>query len=362
MSLSQDVDAIIAEENIDNSQSATEEPQDQGDSQEANQDDQQVADDSQQDNNADDNASDDQNQDDQQDKGDDANKPDDANADDQQEDQKPEEKQVDPLVTPPSEPPKTGDQVEQAANTMLQTLQLTDDKIFDAEGNVKPFNEVVKAGDFLASQVEPVKVTDKDGVEHEFFTLEDVKEKFPDGFEAKNNIEQMQFQSQIMENQRKFTDAVNVYKNAQEQYTKETTALVEARSENDRIGQEYKAMAEQGLVPKIEGDPNDPKFLESAAVKELNNILNWMDTKNKELRDKGLGQINSVYVAKQLMTQEATTVDKQDKSKQVIDERKEVASLSATGSQAPADKGNKVHSSVPLSRLADEIIASEGLK
>lgn len=355
MSLAQDADAIIAEENLDNSQSATEDPPVQGDEQ--NTDDQQQ-DDTKGDDNTDNGDSDDKaddQKDDDKDAGDD--KQDDADADaGEKKDDTP------PVPTPPVEPPASQEVANQEAQTLLQTLQLTDDKVFDAEGKVKPFSEIINAGEFLSSRVEPVKVTAKDGTEHEFYTLDDVKEKFPDGFEAKNNIEQMQFQSRIMDNERKFTDAVNVYKNAAEQYQKETTALVEAKGENDRIGKEYRAMAEQGLVPKIEGDPNDPKFLESPAVKELNNILNWMDTKNKELREKGYGTINSVYVAKQMMSQEQAGEQKSNKGKEVIEQRKQVASLSSSDNNGSKDEPKVVSSNVPLSRLADEIIASEGLK
>lgn len=261
----------------------------------------------------------------------------------------------------PEEPSKSPTETIQEAQTLISNLNLTEDKIFDESGNVKPFTDVVPAGAYLASQLSPVKVTDKNGKEHEFMLISDVEKLFPEGFEAKNNLEQMRFQQAILANETAFQNAVKTYENAKVQYTKETNDLVQSRGENERIGKEYKAMAEAGLVPKIEGDANDPKFLESAAVKELNGLLEYMDKTNKELASKGLGQINSLYVAKQLRDQEATAEKKQDNKDKTIQARQEVASLSA--SPTPSDSGKKPPlPDVPLSRLADEIIAQEGLK
>lgn len=256
--------------------------------------------------------------------------------------------------------PSIGTTIEEA-KTLIGNLQLTEDKIFNEDGSVKPFTEVVPVGQYLFSQITPIKVTGKDGKVYEFTTIASVEDKFPDGFEAKNNLEQMKFERSIMANETAIEASIKTYQNAEAQYTKETSDIVQSRGENERIGKEYKAMAEAGLVPKLEGNPDDPKFLESAAVKELNNILEFMDTKNKELSSKGLGQINSLYVAKQMMGLEENKVKNEDKKNAIINERKEIASLSSTPS---SDTGNKkpTYSNIPLSRLADEIIASEGLK
>lgn len=263
-------------------------------------------------------------------------------------------------VTPVSDDRSPSETIEEA-KTLIGNLNLTNDKIFDETGNVRPFTDVVPAGAYLASQLNPVRVTDKDGKEYEFLLISDVEKLFPDGFEAKNNLEQMRFEQAILANETAFTAAVKTYENAKEQYTKETNDIVQSRGENERIGKEYKAMADAGLVPKIEGDPNDPKFLESAAVKELNTILEYMDKTNKDLASKGLGQINSLYVAKQLMNQETAATQKVDAKDKINQDRREVASLSASPTPDSPEKKHYAPS-VPLSRLADEIIASEGLK
>jgi hypothetical protein len=262
----------------------------------------------------------------------------------------------------PVEPTPTPTETVQEAKTLMQNLNLSEDAIFNDKGEVKPFTEVVPVGAYLASQLTPVKVTDKDGKQHEFMLISDVERLFPNGFEAKNNLEQMRFQQAILANESTFNTAVKTYNEAQAQYTKETSDIVQSRGDNERLGKEYRAMAEAGLVPKVEGDPNDPKFLESTAVKEMNKILNYMETKNKELSSKGLGQINSLYVAKQLMDTEITTVKKEDVKANIISERKEVASLSSIPTNGTTPNKPQQRVSVPMSRLADDIIESEGLK
>lgn len=260
------------------------------------------------------------------------------------------------------EPTTTATETVQEARTLLQNLELSEDKIFDEAGNVKAFDQLIPAGAYLASQLSPVKVTDKEGKVHEFLLLKDVEDQFPDGFEAKNNIEQMKFERAILNNETAFDKAVETYNGAKEQYTKETNDLVQSRGENERLGKEYRAMADAGLVPKIEGDANDPKFLESAAVKEMNNLLEYMDKTNKDLAAKGLGQINSLYIAKQLRDSETAEVKKDDKKQDIINQRQEVASLSSTPTPDTGKPQQQGSSHVPLSRLADEIIAEEGLK
>lgn len=245
------------------------------------------------------------------------------------------------------------------AKSFIQNLNLTEDKIFNTDGTVREWREVVPAGKYLASQLEPVVVTDKDGKTHEFMLLSDVEKQFPDGFEAKNNIEQMKFQQAILDNESRFKQAIKEYNDAEQQYNRETGGLVQQREANNRLATEYRAMADQGLVPKV-GDPRDPKFGESDAVKEMNKILDWMDTKNAENKKAGLGEITSLYVAKQLMDIEVNKTDKEDKKQQVIQERNHVASMSSSPSPTP-DKKPPV-ADIPLSRLADEIIASEGLR
>lgn len=269
----------------------------------------------------------------------------------------PAETKVEPEATPEERSPT---ETIKEAQSLIGNLNLTEDKIFDESGNVRPFTEVVPAGAYLASQLTPVVVTDKDGKQHEFMLISDVEKQFPNGFEAKNNLEQMKFERAIMDNESAFKTAVKTYEGAREQYTKETSDIVQSRGENERIGKEYRAMADAGLVPKIDGNPDDPKFLESAAVKELNKLLEYMDTTNKELAAKGLGQINSLYVAKQLMDREDVKTNADEKKADIINQRKEVASLSA--SPTPDEGGKKSYSDIPMSRLADEIISSEGLK
>lgn len=268
-----------------------------------------------------------------------------------EEEQKPEEK--------PVEPTESASKTVEEAKSFIQNLNLTEDKIFNTDGTVKEWREVVPAGKFLASQLEPVVVTDKDGKTHEFMLLSDVEKAFPDGFEAKNNIEQMRFQQAILDNEGKFKAAVQSYNDAEQRYKEDTSKLVEQRSDNTRLASEYRAMAEQGLVPKV-GDPSDPKFNESDAVKEMNKILDWMDKTNAENAEKGLGKVTSLYYAKQLMDLEGSKVEKDNKKQEVINERQQVASLSS--SPTPAQDKKAAPPDVPMSRLADDIIASEGLK
>jgi hypothetical protein len=343
-------DSVIAEENLDNTNSATEEPTP-------------PADDPANPPSADPTPTNDPQGGDEP-----ATPPTDPAADPKPEEPAGEPNPADPSGTPTTEPTtapeiegKTASETVAEARSLLSTLELTEDKVFTETGDVRPFEEIYPAGAFLASQLEPVKVTDKDGNVHEFLLLDDVKTKFPDGFEAKNNIEQMEFQQAILGNETKFKEAVSTYQKAAEAYTQETNAIVQSRSDNARLRDEYNSMANKGLVPKVEGDPNDPKFLEQPAVKELDKILQWKDQKNKELAKDGLGQITSLYVAKQLMDAEGVKVDTSKAKEDIINERKEVASLSNSGTPSK-DEPKQVSSNVPLSRLADEIIAQEGLK
>lgn len=359
MTLAQDADAIIASEGIDNTTLANEEPvatddatDDKGDDQ---QDDTTTVDDGE---DKDEKSTSDDDDTTATDGGD---KDDTTDADKQDGN---DEKTVSPESTPNVEPDgKSATETVTEARSLIENLQLTEDRIFNEDGSVKPWSEVVPAGAYLAAQLEPVKVTDKDGKEHEFMLISDVEKAFPNGFEANNNLAQLKFEKAIMANESKFDDAVKDYNQAQEQYTKETNAVVQARSDNERINKEYRAMADQGLVPKVEGDPNDPKFLEQAAVKELDKILNWMEATNKTNQEKGLGQIQSLYVAKQLMDSEGIKVTKEDKAKEIDADRKEVASLSATPAPAGDDK-SKVASqpSTNMATFAEQIISQENLR
>jgi len=352
MNPQQIADEIISEENIDNTNLATEEPV----TTEGGADDVQAASDT-----AADDASDKDPEEPAEDAAEEGDKP--AGEEDKDkgdEADKPVEKTPEP--TPVVEPDgKTPTETVKEAQTLLGTLQLTEDKVFTADGEVVPFEDVVPAGAYLAAQLEPVSVTDKDGKTHEFLLISDVEKAFPNGFEAKNNIEQMKFERAIVNNEEKFDKAVKSYENAKTQYTQETNAMVQQRSDNERIRSEYLSMASQGLVPKVEGDPSDPKFLDQPAVKELNKLLEWQEAKNKELKTQGLGQINSLWVAKQIMDSEGSTVKTSKDKEAIINERKEVASLTSSGTPTK-DTAKQVHRDVPMSRLADEIIASEGLK
>lgn len=246
-----------------------------------------------------------------------------------------------------------------ATQVSTAPVQFDESKIFDEQGNARPFTEVVKVGEYLASQIQPVEVVGKDGKTYQFNTIHDVEAQFPDGFEAKNNMEKLKFESAIVANDNKFREAVGQLKQAEQEYQQYTASAIETRQANENIAKEYRAMADQGLVPKV-GDPNDPKFSESPAVKELNKLIAWRDATNAKNAEKGLGQIQSLYVAKQLMDAEGSKVEKEDKSKQIHQERVEVASLSSSPTPDTGKKPQQAY--IPMSRLADEIIASENLK
>lgn len=238
-------------------------------------------------------------------------------------------------------------------------VQFDQSKIFDEQGNARPFTEVVKVGEYLATQIQPVEVVGKDGKTYSFNTIHDVETQFPDGFEAKNNLEKLKFESAIVANDNKFNEAVSKLKEAEQEYSQYTSEVAESRKTNESLANEYRAMADQGLVPKV-GDPRDPKFGESEAVKEMNRILEWMDKTNAENAEKGLGKISSLYYAKQLMDLEGDKVEKENKKQDVINERQHVASLSS--SPTPTDDKKPPAPDIPLSRLADDIIQSEGLR
>lgn len=264
-----------------------------------------------------------------------------------------------PVAETPEEVEPTNLVAPKPVSTATAPVQFDESKAFDEQGNVRPFTEAVNIGEYLSSQIKPVEVVGKDGKTYQFNTIKDVEEQFPEGFEAKNSIEKLRFESAIVANEAKFNSAVDRLHEAEQQYQEYTTSAIETRRSNEAIVSEYRAMAEQGLVPKV-GDPNDPNFGESPAVKELNAIMAWKDATNAENAKKGLGQITSLYVAKQLMDAEGSKVEKVDESKRIIQERNEVASLSA--SPTPDTGKRPVQPDVPLSRLADEIIASEGLR
>lgn len=270
-----------------------------------------------------------------------------------------EEEQPEAPAVPESNERSPTETVEEG-RSLIQNLNLTDDKVFNEDGSVKPWTEVVPAGAYLASQLDPVTVTDKDGKVHEFLLLSDVEKAFPDGFEAKNNIEQMKFERAILNNETKFDSAVKTYKEAEAQYNQETASIAQQQQDTNRLRDEYTAMANAGIVPKV-GDPKDPKFNDSEAVKELNNILSFMDTKNTELAKQGIPPIQSLWVAKQLMSTEQGKAQKEDKKQQIINERKEVASLTSSPTPDTPDKKAPAMD-IPMSRFADQIIADEGLR
>lgn len=252
-------------------------------------------------------------------------------------------------------------EVEQA-KSLINQLQENGADVFDEQGNPKKFEEVVPAGAYFLSVLEPVKVTDKEGKTHEFLLLSDVEKKFPDGFEAKNNIEQMKFEKAIMGNEGKFDDAIKRYEEAKGVYEEEVKTTQQESKTNESIASEYKAMAEAGLVPKI-GDPKDPGFKDSDAVKELDKLLTWIDTKNEELKKKGLGQITSLYVAKQLMDIDDNKEDKNKKKEEIVEKRKGVARLTKT--PEGGDKGNdkkKPTPSQPMSTFIENLLEEEDIK
>lgn len=257
---------------------------------------------------------------------------------------------------------KTASDIVDESKSLIGRLTANGLKTFDDKGNVRPFEEVLPAGPYLASNLEPVKVVDKEGKTHEFLLISDVEKAFPDGFEAKNNIEQMKFERGIMANENKFDAAVSNYNQAKQTYEQEVGQIEQAQASQSNYAKEYRAMAEDGLVPKV-GDPNDPKFKESDAVKELNSILSWMESKNAELTKKGLGTISSLYVAKQLMDKESGVDKKQEKVKEIDKERKSVASLSRTPQSGGTEKEAKKKAPLPsnMAHFAEQLISEEGL-
>ena len=53
------------------------------------------------------------------------------------------------------------------AKSLIENLQLTEDRVFNQDGSVKPWTEVVPAGAYLASQLEPVVVYRYNVLSHE---------------------------------------------------------------------------------------------------------------------------------------------------------------------------------------------------
>jgi hypothetical protein len=256
------------------------------------------------------------------------------------------------------EGPSASDQVAEA-KSFMENLNANGYEVLDKEGKVRPFEEVVPTGAYLAAQLNPVKVTGKDGKQHEFLLINDVEKVFPDGFEAKNNIEQLKFERGIMANENKFETAVKTYEQAKETYAQEVGEYTSIQSSNTALANEYVAMAEAGLVPKV-GDPTSPS---KEATQELDSILEYMNTKNAELAKQGLGQINSLWVAKQFMDKDAKTDETKEKAKTIDQQRKSVASLSSTPT-AGNDKDTKKRGApdLPLNQYVEQLIASENLK
>ena len=83
--------------------------------------------------------------------------------------------------------------------------------------------------------------------------------------------------------------------------------------------------------------------------------------KNQELSKQGLGEIGSLWAAKQLMDAEGVKSEKQDKKQQVIDERKKVASLSSVPTGGDEPKRTSYHNLSPA-QLAEQIIQDENLR
>lgn len=287
-------------------------------------------------------------------------KPEEKKPDEEAEPEKPVEKKEEPAKTDPDAP--SASKTVEEAKSFMSRLNEDGYKVFDDSGKPREFEEVVPAGKFLAAQLNPVKVTDKDGKSHEFLLISDLEKAFPDGFEAKNNVEQMKLERGLMSNENKFETAVGKYNDLKSAYEQEVTQVSSVQERNTSIGNEYRAMADAGLVPKAEGDLKDP---ENPAIKELDGLLAWMDKTNAANREKGLGEITSLWVAKQLMDKEETPKadPKEDKKKEIIEERKKVASLTTThtpskGGEVPAGRR---YSTNP-SQLAAQIIEEEGLK
>lgn len=248
------------------------------------------------------------------------------------------------------------------AKTVISQLEEGGVEVFGKDGKPKEFGEIVPAGAYFLSVLEPVKVTDKEGKTHEFLLLSDVEKKFPEGFEAKNNIEQLKFERAISKNEGKFEEAIGKYQEAEKAYKDEVDQRVQQSSSNQSIADEYKAMAKEGLVPEV-GDPKDPNFKDSDAVKELDKILDWMNTKNEELKKKGLGSITSLYVAKQLMDSEDKKDDKKDQKDKIVEKRKEVARLNKSPDNGDKSEGKKkLPVNQPMSTYIEQLLADEDIK
>ena len=246
-----------------------------------------------------------------------------------------------------------------APRTPVSDVKFDQDKMFDEQGNVRDFKDVADIGKYLNSQIKPVEVVGKDGKTYQFNTIADYREQFPQGLEVRDGIEKTRLERGLVENEDKFNLAVEKIEEAKAQYEEYTNEIVQTRERNNTVASEYRAMADAGLVPKV-GDPADPKFGESEAVKELNTILEFMDTKNAELAKQGIPPINSLYVAKQFMDTAGSQVEKTNRAQQIIQERSEVASLSQT--PPPEQSQRRAPADIPMSRLADSIIAEEGLR
>lgn len=350
------IDEIIAEEGLDK-------PQDEAESTESldtsdSEDTQDQAQDTQTDDTTDDSAdSDDTN---------DTDKSEDDEQKEESEDSKETddtEEKVEKLDTKEVEENNSAvDRIEQS-KSYVDHLEQNGYQPYDDKGNLRTFKEVLPPGTFLLSKMEPVKVQDKDGKSHEFVLLSDLEKAFPDGFDAKNNIEQMKLQNGLAYNETQFRTGIKEYDQAKAAYEQETTKITQQAQSQESIASEYRAMAKEGLVPEV-GDPKDPNFNKSDAVKELNGILAWMETKNKELSAKGLGTITSLYVAKQLMGTDTKVDDKKTKAKEIDQQRKQTASLSRSGGgkdrEAPK-KSQPNSNSLSPHNFVEQIIAEEGL-
>lgn len=349
-------DSIIAEEGLDGSNSNQEQNDENNTPPEDNQDEQQ-ADSATNDQGAENETDGDQSGDVDGDNGDDS-EGDDTDGEPTDEDKQPTDSQDD--NEEPREPTDTATRTVNNSRSLLNELYQKGMNPVDDQGNIRSFEDVVPADRFLASQLEPVRVTDKDGKTHEFLLLSDVEKAFPDGFEAKNNLEQMKFERAIQKNEDAFDKAIEHYKGLEQRYAQEVEQVTSARQSQDAIRQEYLAMAKEGLVPQV-GDPKDPRFGESDAVKELNKILEYQAKENARRKEKGLGQLTTLYDTKIAMDNDPKVVQKKERAKKIDQQRKSTASLS----RSPASKGNddkkpKQYSS-NMATFAEQIIAEEGL-
>jgi hypothetical protein len=287
-------------------------------------------------------------------------KPEEKKPDEEAEPEKPAEKKEEP-AKPVETGPSASDKVDEAKSFMSE-LNSKGYQVHDDKGNIRDFEEVVPAGKYLAAQLNPIKVTDKEGKAHEFLLISDLEKAFPDGFEAKNNIEQMKLERGLMSNENKFEQAVEKYNGLKSTYEQEVGQVASVQERNTNYGNEYRAMAEAGLVPKAEGDLKDAN---NPAIKELGSILAWMNTKNEENKAKGLGEITSLWVAKQLMgteTPEVKVDPKEEKKKEIVDQRKKVASLTTTHTPSKGDDTVRRQYSSNANQLASQIIEEYGLK